>query len=223
MDNNKTKKEFETETSQLGSRVLTVPNILSFIRIILINPFVIFFLDEDYLSAAGIVTLSGLTDCVDGFIARRFHQESELGKLLDPLADKLTLVAVGICLIVVEPIVLPVMIVLIIKDLAMIIGGSIVVKKGVLVPKSKWYGKLGTILFYITVTFIVLTKITHTMNNALYILPADTAHNISLCLMILTVAVMIYSLVRYAMIFVQIMRKIKAQPVSEDSVVDGKQ
>ncbi len=94
---------------------ITIPNLLSFLRIILIVPFVCFFLNENYIMAAIILIISGLTDACDGFIARTFNQITELGKMLDPIADKLTLIAIMVCITIFSPIVLPVMLVLIIR------------------------------------------------------------------------------------------------------------
>ena len=183
---------------QISNKTFTIPNILSFIRIILITPFVVFFLDKDYVASVIVIAISGITDFVDGYIARRFHQESELGKILDPLADKLTLIAVGVCLIFIEPFVLPMMIILVIKDLMMLIGGSYIVRNGVIPPKSKWYGKVGTFMFYITVGVIILFEIIGYQNQL-----------ISLILLGVTSAMMIFSLVMYARMFLQINAQIK--------------
>lgn len=91
----------------------TIPNLLSLFRIVLIIPFIIFFLQGNYIAAVIMIILSGISDALDGFIARRFNQITDIGKLLDPLADKLTLIAIMICILVLFPIVMPVVIVLI--------------------------------------------------------------------------------------------------------------
>ena len=83
--------------------ILTIPNILSFLRILLITPFMILFLNGNYVWASLMIIISGLTDCVDGFIARKFNQVSEFGKILDPVADKLTLLAVGVGICIISP------------------------------------------------------------------------------------------------------------------------
>lgn len=175
--------------------LMTIPNAISFIRILLITPFVAFFVTGCYIPAAVTVALSGLSDCFDGMIARHFHQESEIGKVLDPLADKLTLIAIGICLIFIEPYVLPLMIVMVVKDTLMIIGGTIIIKRGIIPPKSVWYGKVSTILFYLTVGAIVLMTILD-------------YHNIALTLSMLgvTLALMLYSLVMYSIKFVKLLK-----------------
>ena len=83
-------------------RIFTIPNLLSLVRIGLIVPFLIFYFrgEETLPHACWMLGLSGLSDLLDGFIARTFHQYSELGELLDPIADKLTLGAVAVCMIV---------------------------------------------------------------------------------------------------------------------------
>ena len=81
------------------NRIITVPNLLSFFRFCLI-PVIIwsYCVKENPLLAGEILLLSGLTDLADGYIARRFHRISNLGKILDPVADKLTQAAMLICL-----------------------------------------------------------------------------------------------------------------------------
>ena len=112
----------ETKNEVISKDLMTIPNAISFVRILLITPFVAFFIAAkfitgNYIPAIIIIALSGISDLFDGMIARKFHQESELGKVLDPLADKLTLIAVGICLIFIEPYVLPLMIIMVLKDI----------------------------------------------------------------------------------------------------------
>ena len=124
--------DFRNETLSLtilgvtaGMMIFALVNYaIIFFRIILITPFVALFIvgryiTMDYTPAIIVLVISGVSDFFDGFIARKFHQESELGKVLDPLADKLTLIAVGVCLICIEPYVLPLMIVMVIKSLLM--------------------------------------------------------------------------------------------------------
>ena len=186
----------ELNKSELITKdLLTVPNALSFLRILLITPFVAFFVTEHYVAAAITIAVSGLTDCFDGMIARRFHQESEFGKVLDPLGDKLTLIAIGVCLIFIEPTVLPLLIAMVLKDTLMIIGGVIIIKKGIIPLKSVWYGKVSTILFYVTVGAIVLMWILKYDNPVL-----------KLCMLGVTLALMLYALVMYTIKFFQLMK-----------------
>ena len=71
-------------------QVLTIPNMLSFLRILLIIPIVWLYWIDQPIWALAFVILSGLTDVIDGFIARKFHMVTDLGKVVDPIADKLT-------------------------------------------------------------------------------------------------------------------------------------
>lgn len=209
-------------TTSLSNRAFTIPNLICLVRILLITPFVEFFLNEEYVWASVIIILSGLSDCFDGMIARKFNQESELGKILDPLADKLTLLAVGICLCVVEPIFLPVVIILVVKDLLMLIGSSKVIKMGILVPKSKWYGKVGTVMFYVTVTFIVFTKIMQASENPLIYISEPVSRTVSMVMLCLTAAMMIFAFVMYVRTFRDILSKAEVSQDTSASITEDK-
>ena len=172
----------------------TIPNLLSMLRIVLIVPFVIFFLNENYIAAAATIILSGISDALDGFIARKFNQITDLGKMIDPLADKLTLIAIMICIVILFPIVMPVVVILIIKDVVMVIGASVLLKNGIKPPAARWYGKIGTIMFYFSVSLIVFLKAALNYENPV----------LSLVLLGITAAVMIFALVEYFMIFLKL-------------------
>lgn len=179
----------------------TIPNILSLFRIALIIPFVIFFLQKNYIAAAVAIILSGITDALDGFIARKFNQITDLGKMLDPLADKLTLIAIMICIVILFPIVLPVVIVLIIKDVIMMIGASILLKDDIKPPAARWYGKIGTVMFYISVALIVFLKAAFNYENSI----------LSLVLLGLTAAMMIFALIEYFIMFRKLKKSSKVE------------
>lgn len=115
---------------------LTVPNILSVLRILLIIPFVFFFLSKNYIAAAAMVIISGLSDMFDGMIARKFNQITALGKILDPIADKLTLVAVIICIGIIVPKIIPLVVILVVKDLLMLLGGAYLIQKKITPPAA---------------------------------------------------------------------------------------
>lgn len=127
-----------------------VPNILTIIRFLLIPIIIIFAIQDNYIATIIVLTISGLTDILDGFIARKFNFISDFGKLMDPLADKATQVALLVTLTIQK--IIPVWIILIvaIKEFFMITGASFLYGKE-LVVSSKWYGKLATVLFYIAI------------------------------------------------------------------------
>ena len=92
--------EFKNNMKDLFKGCLTIPNLLSVIRILLIPVFAVLFLKDYVIAAVVVIILAELTDLFDGKIARKFNQVSALGKLLDPIADKLSQMAIVIVLIV---------------------------------------------------------------------------------------------------------------------------
>ena len=100
---------------------LTIPNIISFFRLILIPIFVITYFKESitdhYLWSILIIVTSGISDVVDGFIARKFNMVSDIGKVLDPIADKLTQAVVLLCLVINHISILPMFVILFFKEL----------------------------------------------------------------------------------------------------------
>ncbi len=176
--------------------IYTIPNLMTLFRIVLIVPFVMFFLNGNYIASAIAVILSGLSDALDGFIARKFNQITALGKILDPIADKLTLFAIMVCVTIYSPIVLPVMIVLIIKDLLMLIGGSVLIKNNLTPPPAKWYGKVSTFVFYVVVSLIVFLKAAFNYQNDI----------LSLVLLSITTVLMLFALFMYFSIFLSLMK-----------------
>lgn len=135
---------------------LTVPNLLSAIRIILIPIFAVLFYNEEYVWAVLVLFVSGLSDFLDGKIARRFNQVSELGKVLDPVADKLTQITIAIMLFMEfrrsEDSFIHafswVFLFFLFKELVMLIGGALLLKKGLRPSPAIIYGKVATFAFY---------------------------------------------------------------------------
>ena len=101
----------------MKEKIFTIPNMMSVFRILLI-PFILWmFFTERYYIAAGLLVLSGITDLLDGFIARRFHMISALGKALDPIADKLTILAVLVSLCFFSPTMIALVAVIVLREL----------------------------------------------------------------------------------------------------------
>ena len=95
-----------------------------------------------------IIVLSGITDVADGYIARHFNQITQLGKILDPLADKLSLLALSICIAVKFSPFWIIAIVVIVKEILQILGGGYLMKKKIKIPSSRWFGKACTAVTY---------------------------------------------------------------------------
>lgn len=180
-----------------SSAIFTIPNIISFTRILLIVPFIIFFLMGEYIVAFSFIVLSGISDCLDGFLARKLNQISDLGKLLDPVADKLTLVAVVICLGILIPKMMPIVVLLVFKDVLMLIGGFYLLKKDIIPPPAKWYGKVATTVFYVSVVTIVFFR--GFLEYEIYLL--------TIILLSLTFAVMMFALIKYAIVFKNLLKE----------------
>lgn len=133
-----------------ASDIITIPNILSFVRLCMI-PLIVWLYcgQEDSILAGILLILSGITDLVDGFLARRFGWISDLGKILDPVADKLTQAAMLICLVLRFPLMLVPFVMMVIKELFMAITGMLVIRKTETISGARWHGKIATVLLYI--------------------------------------------------------------------------
>lgn len=133
-----------------------IPNILSVIRILLI-PFFVWQLLAGHPLVAGILLLaSGITDLLDGMLARRYGWISDLGKVLDPVADKLTQITVSIMLLISLRQYWPVFAVLLAKEAVMLVLGSQLLLAGVKIEGAKWFGKLATGVFYVVMIALLI-------------------------------------------------------------------
>ena len=141
--------------------IFSIPNLMSYFRIFLI-PFLVWRIlvantTRDYWIVAVLVGISGLTDLLDGKVARKFDMVTELGKALDPIADKLTLGAIIFCLVVKNPIVWIIVILYIIKEGYMGIMGLLLLKRnGRKLDGAKWYGKVCTAVLYFMLSLFML-------------------------------------------------------------------
>ena len=135
----------------------TIPNVLSLFRLALIPAIVATYLtDQPIWVPALLLALSGLTDLFDGAIARHFNQISEIGKLLDPIADKLTQVAVIVSLAIKIPPLRWLVGIVVLKELLQGIGGLLLLRTDVKVHAAEWFGKISTALFYAVMVAIVV-------------------------------------------------------------------
>lgn len=191
---------------------LTIPNLLSVIRLIIIIPLVISFLNRRYIETGIYLLISGLSDMFDGAIARKFNQVTQLGKILDPIADKLTLIAVVICFAIIVPDILPVVIILMSKDVIMLIGGAVLLCMKIKPPAAKWYGKIATAIFYISITtMICLSAIFDYENKVLNVI-----------LMSITVIAMLIAFISYSIIFVKLIKNRKNISTENTNKEDSK-
>lgn len=129
----------------------TIPNWLSFIRIALIPVFVVLFLKGYVLAAVIVMACAAITDLFDGKIARKFNQVSNLGKMLDPIADKLSQMAIVIVLIVTywDNAIRYLFMFFILKEVIMLLGGALLLSKGMRPTAAEIWGKVATTIFYV--------------------------------------------------------------------------
>ncbi len=126
-------------------KILTIPNLLSFFRLCLIPVFVwLYCVKEKHVWTGIVLCISGLSDLADGFIARHFHMVSDLGKILDPIADKLTQAAMLFCLCTRFPWIFALIGLMIVKEAFMAITGFLVIRKTGNVFCAEWHGKVAT-------------------------------------------------------------------------------
>jgi cardiolipin synthase len=134
---------------------LNVPNILTLSRFILIPVYLIVFFEGYPKTAFFILVVAGLTDIVDGYLARSRGLVTQLGVMLDPLADKTMMLAVIISLLISGMIPWEAAVAILIRDLGMIIGSAFVHFRGKQTLPANIWGKLTTVLYYLAILFIV--------------------------------------------------------------------
>lgn len=131
------------------NKILTIPNLLSLFRLILIPVIIwLYWVRKDYFPAGVLLIVSGLTDLADGYIARRFHAVSNVGKILDPIADKLTQAAMLFCLVTRFPLMAAPFGFLVIKEIFIGTTGLLMIRKTGKVVGADFHGKVATTLLY---------------------------------------------------------------------------
>lgn len=176
-----------------------IPNALTILRFLLIPIIIVYIIQDKYIEAFIILTVSGLTDVLDGIIARKFNFITNFGKLIDPLADKTTQISILVTLALKDIIPMWILIIVFIKEFAMVAGASFLYGKE-LVVSSKWYGKLSTVLFYLAIVASFAIKywnsIALTPGNSVATLP-----QFDIYIYYLALATTIFSLVMYYITF----------------------
>lgn len=175
-------------------QLLTIPNLLSVVRLALI-PLILWLYcaKEAYTLAVVVILLSGLTDVVDGWIARRFHMVSDFGKILDPVADKLTQLAVLICLTVKHRLMLLLIVLFVVAECVKLLLGYLTIRRKDSVNSAQWHGKLNTVVLYVSMILLIL-----------FPGMSDWAAN---GLILLCALVMLFSFVRYVLFYRRLLRK----------------
>lgn len=147
--------------------LFNIPNCLCFFRILLISLFLYVYFVADfknrYLVAAFVLVISGISDFLDGFIARKFNMVTDFGKFIDPVADKLTQFVVAITLLFSYPLAWILLIIIILKDLMLAIVGLYLYDYGLKITGASWWGKIATAYFYVIVIVLIGLHIPNTV------------------------------------------------------------
>ncbi len=187
-------------------RIFTLPNMLSFLRLLLI-PLIIFLYESGYYwGAFGVLFLSGVTDVVDGWIARTFHLVSDFGKAIDPVADKLTQIAVLLCLMPMKY--WWVVGILIIKEISIGILTLMALHRTKKVYSAGWYGKLCTFVIYLSMGMLILWEV---------VIGTPIPQRIVLTDAIVIAALVLLAFVKYFLYFTRILRDARANETREKS------
>ena len=189
-------------SSDRSKEIFSIPNILGYFRILLIPFFMYTYLNaktvSDYYAPAVIVGVSSITDMFDGLIARKFNMVTELGKLIDPLADKLTQGALIICFAVKYQYMRYLLALYVIKEGFMLVAGLFMLHhNGGKLNGAKWFGKVSTALVYIVMFNLFLIPIFF----------PEMSENVINALILLCGFAMAATLVLYVPVFVRLYRE----------------
>ncbi len=138
---------------------MNIPNLLTSFRILLVPGFIYVFFsksDGNVINATYIFILAGITDILDGYIARKYDKITQWGQVMDPLADKLMQLTVLICFTIKDYLPMWIIFIIGIKEILLIMGGLFLYYKRnkIVIPANK-YGKIATIAFYIAIIYMV--------------------------------------------------------------------
>lgn len=205
--------------------MFNIPNIMTYIRLLCVPFFVWIILDTktfptplNIYIAFGIFMFASITDMADGFIARRFNLISDIGKVLDPIADKLLQVSTLLCLMLLGHIPLVFPLIFFIKESYMVLGGSCIVKimKSDYVIQSNFFGKSAT---WLNSLGIVLGFFVGMVNKA-YDLAVIIILSIAAAFAIITAMIYTYQFVVYRKAE-NIRRRGAEPPIEELSAADS--
>ena len=176
-----------------------LPNILCYIRILLVPLFVFIFLHKWYWQSALVVIIATITDVIDGWIARKFNLVSDWGKFIDPVADKLIQFAMLAVTIIKVPWILILIVAFILKEAILLVIGLYIYHKGRNLDGAMWCGKLCTVV--LDCAMLILIAIPESCIN-------DT---LSLILIIIVFAFLLLSFVVYLNAYRTLYREMKKE------------
>ena len=174
---------------------MNIPNILTIIRLLLIPVMAGFFMTNHLILALITYVLASVTDVIDGFIARKFNMITDLGKILDPVADKLLQYVALLCLWYINVIPYWIVVVFLAKEVLLGIGCIKLIKKDIIIS-AKWFGKLSSCIFFLAIIVAMLSKIFDTIPP-----------NYPIILMCFALIMAMFSLVMYILNYIRAVKK----------------
>lgn len=138
---------------------MNIPNILTILRFLLIPVFAYFLSTRNFIVAVLLFLAAGLTDVLDGYVARKYNLITSWGKIADPLADKLMqITAFVIMSLVLKIIPLELVLVILVKETLMGLGALVLYKQKKFVVSANWYGKISTVVFYLAIIMLIFDE-----------------------------------------------------------------
>lgn len=147
------------EPNEVHDRILTVPNVLSLLRLLFLPFAYAAIVDGAYGRAVVLLAIFSATDWFDGYVARRFDQVSRLGQLFDPLSDRLLVIVVGVAMVRAELLPWWAFAILVVRDVAVLVGGFVFVGRGEQPPAVTRIGKSATFGLMFTLPMFVLAAV----------------------------------------------------------------
>ena len=146
--------------NDVKKNILTIPNILTFFRLLLIPVYAVLYMKanelRDYIATASVLAVSALTDMADGIIARKCNMRSKLGIMLDPFADKLTQGVIMLCLTLKHTELLPLLILFVLKEGFMFVMGCRLLRKRKMLKGALFAGKICTTVLFLGMIALVV-------------------------------------------------------------------
>lgn len=183
---------------------MNLPNILSLFRLCLVPLFILAYfskIEGSVLLAVTIFVVAAITDILDGMIARRFNKTSNLGKILDPLGDKMMTISVLACITIDRIIPFWAVMVLLVKECLMGLGGFYLYQKRSFMPPSNFFGKSSTVVFFLACVILLLFR--------------DLPKPWPTIIISVAIAVMAAAFVNYFVIFIKLITRKQVAPENE--------
>ncbi len=188
--------------------IFTIPNIMSYFRILLVPVFCVVYVNakdiRGYIWSIVIVGLSALTDVFDGMVARKTGQVTDLGKILDPIADKAMQFAMLFCVVIRYKLVLILLIIYAAKEVISLCFSGYLFTQNKNIGGAQWYGKVCTVILYgVMLAFIIIPKVEH---------PVDTI------LVSISGAFMLLAFVLYMTAYIRLLIQLRKEQRSSDNI-----